>query len=56
MAPKKCMLGLFTRYGHACVQQHFDSIASAVRFAKESGCFTYKVWVDCKVVRQGYCE
>ena len=55
MAPKNCMLGLFTELGHACVQQHFESIAGAVRFAKESGCFSYKVFVDGKVVRQGFC-
>ena len=55
MKPKACMLDLFTRYGRACEQMHFDSIASAVRFAKESFAFTYKVYVDGKVVRKGFC-
>ena len=55
MKAKKCMLGLYTGNGHVRVQQHFNSIASAVRFAHESGLLAYKVFVDGKVVRKGFC-
>ena len=56
MKPKQCMLALNTANGHICVQQHFNSIASAKRFAKESGCFSYRIFVNGKLVRRGFCD
>ena len=55
MKAKKCMLALYTKHGNCCVKQHFESIAKAVRFSKESGCFSYKVFVDGEINRQGLC-
>lgn len=55
MKTKECMLAINTRNGHICAQRHFDSIADAVRYAKDSGGFYYRVFVDGKVVRKGFC-
>lgn len=55
MKPKKCKLILNTASGY-CLTQHFESIASALRFAKESGFFAYRIFVDGKLVRRGFCE
>lgn len=55
MKPKKCTLIINTSYGY-CVTNNFQSIAAAVRFAKESGLFAYRVFVNGRKVRSGYCD
>ena len=50
MKAKKCKLILNTSSGY-CLTQHFESIASAVRFAKESGFFAYRIFVDTSVLK-----
>ena len=55
MKAKKCKLILNTNSGY-CLVQHFQSIASALRFAKESGFFAYRIFVDGKKVRSGFCS
>ena len=55
MKPKKCKLILNTASGY-CLTQNFNSIASAVRFAKESGFFAYRIFVDGRKVRSGFCD
>lgn len=52
----KCMLAVNTANGHICVQRHFDSISQAVKVGRESCGFAYRVFVDCKVVRRGFCK
>ena len=54
MKSKKCKLILNTSSGY-CLTQNFESIASAVRFAKESGFFAYRIFVDGRKVRSGFC-
>lgn len=54
MKAKKCKLILNTKSGY-CLVQNFQSIASAQRFAKESGFFAYRIFVDGKKVRSGFC-
>lgn len=55
MKSKKCKLILNTASGY-CLTQNFNSIASAVRFAKESGFFAYRIFVDGRKVRSGFCD
>jgi len=55
MEKKKCKLILNTASGY-CLTQHFESIASAVRFAKESGFFAYRIFVKGRKVRSGFCD
>ena len=52
---KKCKLILNTSYGY-CFTQNFNSIASAVKFAKETGYFAYRIFVDGHKVRSGFCH
>ena len=52
----KCRLVLNTAMGRITDFGEYPSIAAAVRAAKESGYFRYRVFVGGKVVRQGFCN
>jgi len=58
MKAKPCELIVNTRWtGHICQPMKFPSIAEAVRWAKGgNGGFWYRIYVDGKKVRQGYCK
>ena len=53
---KKCRLLVNTSFGSIADFGEFPSIAAAVRVAKDSGYFRYRVFVGGKVVRQGFCN
>lgn len=54
--PIECVVVVNTRWGHVCQPYHAKSIAEGVRWARESGGFVYRVFVNGKVVRRGFCE
>ena len=56
MKPIECDVVVNTRYGHIYQPYHAKSIAEGVRWAKESGGFAYRILVDGKVVRRGFCD
>ena len=51
-----CELLLNTALGYCCAPIEEKSIAAAIRDAKKSGYFRYRVRVNGKFVRQGFCE
>lgn len=52
----KCTLVVNTRWGYCFTPTKCDSIAEAVRTAKASGGFAYRIFANGKVVRRGYCD
>lgn len=52
----KCRLVMNTALGRISDFGEHPSIAAAVRAAKESGYFAYRVFVGKKVVRRGFCN
>ena len=56
MKAKKCKVLVNTRWGHVCQPAEFESIRKGVEWAKESGGFAYRVFVDGKLVRRGFCN
>ena len=45
-----------TRSGYCLTPERCGSIAEAVRKAKESCGFAYRIFVNNRVVKSGYCE
>lgn len=56
MKPRKCILVVNTRWGYCFMPTKCDSISEAVRTAKESGGFAYRIFVNGHVVKTGYCD
>ena len=52
----KCRLVLNTAMGRITDFGEYPSIAAAVRTARESGYFRYRIFVGNKVVREGFCN
>lgn len=53
---KPCKMILNTRMGQCSEPLIFSSISAAIRFAKGSGYFRYRIFVEGKLWKQGYCE
>ena len=51
-----CKVVCNSRYGTISHTIDFPSIAAGVRWAKESGWFSYCIFVNGKIVRRGYCN
>lgn len=56
MKAKKCKMVFNSRWGHISAPMEFPSISAGLKFAKESGWFAYRVYVDGKLVRRGFCD
>ena len=56
MKAKKCKVLFNTKWGYVATPMEFPSIHKAVEYAKDSGWFAYRVVVDGKVVRRGFCD
>jgi len=52
----KCRLAVNTSFGSIADFGEFPSIAAAVRAAKDSGYFRYRVFAGGRVVREGFCD
>lgn len=52
----KYKLILILACGFSFEQNYYKTLASAVKFAKKSGFYAYKVLVDGKMVANGYCN
>lgn len=53
---KECVLIVNTANGYCFTPEKHPSISSAVRAAKESFGFAYRIFVDGKVVKSGFCN
>ena len=51
-----CKVVCNNRWGYVANSVDFPSIAAAVRWAKESGWFYYRIYAKGKLVRSGYCN
>ena len=51
-----CKVVCNSRYGTISAPIDFPSIAAGVRWAKESGWFSYRIFANGKIVRRGYCN
>lgn len=56
MKAKKCVVVVNTRGGHFCVPCEAESISKGVKHGKAAAGFAYRVFVDGKVVRSGFCD
>ena len=52
----KCNLVLDTALGRTTDFGEYPSIAEAIRVARESGYFRYRIFVGGRVFRQGFCN
>jgi hypothetical protein len=53
---KPCKVVLTGRNGYVATPVDAPSIAEGMRIAKSSGWFRYRIFVDGRVVRQGFCD
>lgn len=53
---QECTLVVNTANGHICQPLKCKSIASAYRIGKESCGFAFRIFVDGKCVKRGFCE
>lgn len=53
---KECKLIINTANGYCFPTETHPSISSAVRSAKESFGFAYRIFIDGKVVKSGFCD
>lgn len=51
-----CKVVFNGRNGYVATPLDAPSIAAGVRMAKGSGWFRYRIFVDGRVVRQGFCD
>ena len=56
MKAKKCSLYINLKNGYILNKIECNSIAEAVRYARESCGFYYRVVVDGEIVRRGFCN
>jgi len=54
--PIPCKVVCNNRWGHIATPVDFPSIAAGMRWAKESGWFSYRIFAKGKLVRRGYCN
>lgn len=53
---KECFLIINTASGYCLPTTKHPSISDAVRTAKESFGFAYRIFIDGKVVKSGFCD
>lgn len=57
MKPKECILIINTSYGYCFRPLRCISISSAIRCAKESEMFAYRILdVNGKLIKRGFCK
>lgn len=56
MKPIKCTVIVNTKWGYCSTSYEAKSISEGVKYAKSSGGFAYRVLVNGKVVRRGFCD
>ena len=56
MKAQKCTLIVNTRNGYCLTPEEHSSIKEAARAAKESFGFAYRIFVNGKNIRSGYCD
>lgn len=56
MKAQECTCVVNTRIGYCLTPQQFPSINKAVKWAKESCGFAYRIFANGKVVRSGFCD
>ena len=52
----ECDVVVNTRWGYVFQPYHAKSITEGVNWARKSGGFAYRVFVNGKLVRRGFCE
>ena len=56
MKGQNCTLIVNSRNGYCFTPEKHPSISSAIKSEKESFGFAYRIFVDGKCVRRGFCE
>lgn len=56
MKPVSCTLIINTASGYEMAPIECKSISEAVKLGRESYAFAYRIFVDGRIVRRGYCH
>lgn len=55
MKAKECSLYINLKNGYVLSRVDCNSISEAIRYAKESCGFYYRIFADNKLIRKGFC-